>query len=66
MRFEVSVLILFLAALVVYALPVLLIARSPRSEGQSKAIWVIAALIGSWLALLAFYLATPHQNAMRD
>lgn len=40
-------------------LPTLIVAMSPRVAGSEKALWVLVALLGSWLGLIAFLLAKP-------
>lgn len=58
-----NLLILVLLFGLIVVLPVVLVARSDRVEGSSKAIWVIGTLIGSWLAYLAFVIATEPTTA---
>jgi hypothetical protein len=43
---------------VVFFLPIILIAISPRAEGKKKFLWILMSLILSWIAYALFMIST--------
>jgi hypothetical protein len=55
--------LMFLLLLFVwFVVPTLIVARSRRAPPASRPLWVLVALVGSWLGLLAYFLATPKSS----
>lgn len=50
---------IFVIAAVIWALPILLIAASPRVRGKEKAIWIFAVAFVSWLAWVLYLFVAP-------
>ncbi|MCB1735517.1 MAG: PLDc N-terminal domain-containing protein [Gammaproteobacteria bacterium] len=48
-----------LLALVAWLLPIILIARSDRTEGGEKLLWVLVTLFVSWFAWILYLLVAP-------
>ncbi|MCB1738664.1 MAG: hypothetical protein KDI42_11100 [Gammaproteobacteria bacterium] len=51
--------VLMLLALLAWLLPIILIARSDRTEGGEKLFWVLVTLFVSWFAWIIYLLVAP-------
>lgn len=51
--------VVMLLALVAWLLPIILIARSDRTEGGEKLLWVLVTLFVSWFAWILYLLVAP-------
>lgn len=48
-----------LTALVIWLLPVLIVASSSRVTGKEKLAWILAILFISWIAFIIYLLIAP-------
>ena len=51
--------VLMLLALLAWLLPIILIARSDRTQGGEKLFWVLVTLFVSWFAWIIYLLVAP-------
>jgi len=49
--------ILLLLALAVMFVPPIIVAKSDRVDGSTKALWVIIAFLLNWVGLIVFFVA---------
>jgi hypothetical protein len=56
---------LFLILLVVWILPIIIIAKSQNVGRQEKMAWILASLFISWVCLIVFLLIAPLKPADR-
>lgn len=52
-------LVLMLLAISFYLVPLGLIAKSRRTRGHEKTIWLMTTLVFSWISLLLYYTVVP-------
>lgn len=50
---------LVIVALIVWLMPVILIAKSPRTEGTEKLLWVLITVFLCWFAWIVYLLIAP-------
>jgi hypothetical protein len=62
MSFGIWHVLTLLFAFATWVVPAVIVGFSPRVSGGAKVLWVIAALAGSWLGLIAFLLVTQPQQ----
>ena len=55
----------FLIILIIWAIPVVLIARSNRTQGGEKVAWLLAIIFVSWLAWVFYLLLAPLKEPKR-
>lgn len=51
---------------IVFFLPIILIAISPRSEGMKKFWWVLMSFILSWIAYVLFLILTDKADTKKQ
>lgn len=56
--------IVFLLLALFWLIPLLMIIKSKRTSGSTKALWVIAVLFISWLAWIVYFLMVPKANKL--
>ncbi|MFC3034882.1 hypothetical protein ACFOEE_20445 [Pseudoalteromonas fenneropenaei] len=59
-------LVLLIVAVCAYLMPIGMIIRSRRTVGHEKNLWLIAALIFSWVALLLYLTVVPKHRAAQQ
>ncbi len=50
---------LVIVALIVWLMPVILIAKSPRTAGAEKLLWVLMTVFLCWFAWVVYWLIAP-------
>lgn len=58
--------IFFMFWLVIWIIPVILIAASDRTSGGEKAAWILAMIFVSWFAWIFYLLLAPLKDRRRD
>ena len=57
---------MFLVWLLIWIVPMLLVALSRRGSGQERALWAVVCVFASWLGFAGFLLSTrKSQEAVR-
>jgi len=54
--------IFLLFCLLIWAMPIILISKSNRTQGGEKLAWVLAVIFVSWLAWVFYLLLAPIKN----
>ncbi|QCK15204.1 PLDc N-terminal domain-containing protein [Mangrovivirga cuniculi] len=63
MEFSIVVILLFIAgAVLVYLIPILIIAKSDKTSGTEKTLWILAVLFISWIAFLFYLFLAPVEK----
>ncbi|GLP94739.1 hypothetical protein [Paraferrimonas sedimenticola] len=52
-------LLTLVVALLIYLTPIVIIARSDKTQGTEKIIWLFAVVFVSWFACLLYWLVAP-------
>lgn len=52
--------------LIIWLLPIILIAKSNRTQGGEKAAWILAIIFVSWLAWVFYLLLAPLKPKIED
>ncbi|MBT42362.1 MAG: hypothetical protein CMF12_07530 [Idiomarina sp.] len=52
--------------LIIWLLPIILIAKSNRTQGGEKAAWILAIIFVSWLAWVFYLLLAPLKPKIDD
>lgn len=52
-------LVLMLLAISLYLIPLGMIAKSRRTRGHEKTVWLMVTLVFSWVSLLLYYTVVP-------
>lgn len=60
------VLVLMLLAISLYLIPLGMIAKSRRTRGHEKTMWLMATLVFSWVSLLLYYTVVPTLEQRRQ
>nr|WP_133538559.1 PLDc N-terminal domain-containing protein [Idiomarina aquatica] len=55
-----------LVFLIIWLLPIILIAKSNRTQGGEKAAWILAIIFVSWLAWVFYLLLAPLKPKIDD
>lgn len=55
-------LLMFLVMGAIWLLPIVLIAKSQRTQGNEKLIWILACIFVSWFAWVLYLLIAPVNN----
>lgn len=59
---EIIIILLGLSFLVIMLLlPIFIVLKSNRSDKDNKTLWVLIALIFSWLGVIIFYITNPKK-----
>ncbi len=54
-----TILTIILAVVFLWLLPVILIAKSPKTRGVEKLLWVVAVLFVSWFSWIFYLILAP-------
>ncbi|MCP5140990.1 MAG: hypothetical protein H6980_01400 [Gammaproteobacteria bacterium] len=57
--------VMMLVAALVWLLPLILIARSDRTEGGEKLLWLLIVLFVSWFAWIVYLLIAPISDKLK-
>jgi hypothetical protein len=58
--------LMILVVIVSLVMPALIVARCSRSmPPESRPLWVLVAMVGSWVGLLAFFIANPRTSTVQ-
>jgi multidrug transporter EmrE-like cation transporter len=58
-----SLIVLTLISILAYIIPVVVVAKSKRTSGNEKFLWLILVILFSWISFLAFLLAAPIKKS---
>ena len=58
--------IFILFIILIWALPIIFISKSNRTQGGEKVAWVLAVIFVSWLAWVFYLLLAPLKNSQHQ
>ncbi|MCX2744120.1 PLDc N-terminal domain-containing protein [Mangrovivirga sp. M17] len=63
MEFSIAVILLFIAGFfLAYLIPIIIIAKSDKTSGTEKILWILAVLFISWFAFLFYLFLAPVEK----